>query len=637
MGGSSFGHGGMGGHRSASTVTVSGLKRERGGFRHLGHLKRLGPYVRRYALALGTAVAALLLARFFEAMVPLFMKSAIDSIVDPNIELNLMWPAVAILGVVVARFIIFIYARRTIRRISIAVAYDLRKRLFAHIQIQGPNFFNRFSTGDLMSRAVNDIGMVRRVVSFGWVNIMTFVFSVSVGLYFMIDMSSSLTMWVVLPLPLVAISGFVMSRALFPYYRDQQEGMAAVTSFTQENLNGIRTIQAMAQEEEEIRRFNEISTDYAHKVYRATRYNAYMNLIMPLLTAVSPVIILFYGGSLVLSGEITLGTFAAFFSYLVMVTGPVRMLGMSLAMFTSAAAGSERLFEVLDNEPEIRDEPNDNIPDQIKGRVEFRNLTYRHPGAARPTIENINIDIQAGETVAFLGRVGSGKSTIFRAAVRLLATPRNSVFIDGHDICDFPIRRLREVATLIPQDPFLFSETIRANLTYDDPDRPDEPIWNAADAAVLAQTIEQFEAGLMTAVGERGITLSGGQKQRSTLARGLIREAPILLMDDCFSSVDTETEERILSGLQRLRAGKTTLLISHRVSTARHADRIFVIDNGHVLESGSHEELLALGGYYADLEAIQSNQDEDRARKSKLLHDLEEQDNEIALTAGGGS
>ncbi|MEE9253591.1 MAG: ABC transporter ATP-binding protein, partial [Pseudomonadales bacterium] len=395
--------------------------------------------------------------------------------------------------------------------------------------------------------------------------------------------------------------------------------------------------QAAAQEEEEINRFNAVSTNYANLVYRATRFRAVMNLVMPYMTAIAPMITLGYGGALVLQGEITLGTFAAFFSYLTMITGPVRMLGMSLSTFTSAAAGAQRLFEVLDFRPEIRDQPAEDLPKEFAGHLELRNLTYTHPGALQPALQDIDIDIEPGETIAILGRVGSGKSTVLKALVRLINTPRGSVFLDGHDVCDYPLGQLREVITLIPQDPFLFSETLRANLTYDEPTRPDEPIWGASDAASLTDAIRQFPLQLLTIVGERGITLSGGQKQRATLARGLIRRAAVLAMDDCFSSVDTETEEKILSGLQELRKGKTTVLISHRVSTARHADRIFVLDNGRVIESGSHEQLIALRGYYANLEAVQSNQDQDRERKAKLLHDIEEMEEAQAMTAGGGA
>jgi ATP-binding cassette subfamily B protein len=431
-------------------------------------------------------------------------------------------------------------------------------------------------------------------------------------------------LFVIPPLPVVALVAFKMSRTLFPYVREQQIAMGQVTSYVQENLNGIRTIQAMSQEEVEIQRFSTVSTEYADLVFRATRFRAMMNVVMPLMTTALPVIIIGYGGSLVISGEISVGTFTAFFSYLLMLTGPVRMIGMTLSNLTTGAAGTARLFEVLDYEPEIRDQPKANVPASIEGHLQIKGLSYSYPGANRSALENISIDIEAGETIAFLGRVGCGKSTILKSLVRLIDTPEGTVLLDGHDIRDYPLGRLRQDVTLILQDPFLFSDTLRLNVTYDDPSRMDEPIWTATDAASLSASIREFPMQLATIVGERGITLSGGQKQRATLARGLIRKAAVLAMDDCFSSVDTETEEEILAGLKRLRKGKTTLLISHRVSTARHADRIFIIDGGRIVESGSHAELLRKGGYYADLEAIQSNQDQDRQRKAKLLHDLVE-------------
>ena len=610
-------------------------RHERSSFKHLGHLKHLGTYFGRYGQVLAIAVTGLLITRMLDAIVPLFMKTAIDSLAIETTEPNVMWPALGIIAIVAIRFGIFVVSRRVMRRVSISVAYDLRKRIFNHVQYQGPGFFAKFGTGDLMSRAINDINMVRMVVSFGAVNIILFVFTIATALYFMIDLSPKLTLWVVLPLPLVAIVGFVMARNMFPYYRDQQEAMAAVTAFTQENLNGIRTIQAMAQEDSEIERFNKVSTHYAKMVYRTTRYNAWVGLMMPLLTTASPVIIIFYGGSLVLSGEITLGTFMAFFSYMMMVVMPVRMIGMSLAMFMSAAAGTERIFEVLLHETEIEDTPADNLPRQIGGHLEFRGLTFTHAGVHSPTLEDVRIDVPAGETIALLGRVGSGKSTVLKAAVRLVDTPRGTVFIDGHDICDYPVRELRRIATLVPQDPFLFSTTLRENLTYDEPGREEALLWDAADAAGLSDAIADFHDGLETMVGERGQTLSGGQKQRATLARGLVRDAPILLLDDCFSSVDTETEERILSGLARLRNGRTTVLISHRVSTARHADRIFIIDDGRISEHGTHDELMALGGYYADLAAIQSDQDADRERKARLLSNLEDEVSDLDLAQAG--
>ena len=609
-------------------------RRERSSFRHLGHLKHLGTYFRRYGWVLTGAILGLLITRVFDALVPLLMKLAIDSLADEAIEANLVLPAVGMVGIVVGRFAIFVVARRIMRRVSIAVAYDLRKRMFNHIQYQGPNFFDRFSTGDLMSRTINDINMVRMVVSFGWVDMILFAFTIATGVYFMLMLSPELTSWVVVPLPIVAIAGFIMARAMFPFYRDQQEAMAAVNTFTQENLNGIRTIQAMSQEKQEIARFYRVSSNYAKMVYRATRYNAWVSLVMPILSIAPPAILIFVGGALVLNGSITLGTYTAFTGYMWMVIWPVRFIGMNLSMFMGAAAGTQRIFEVLDYEHEIQDKPAADLPETVNGRVELRNLTFSHPGAARPTIHGVSLEIQPGETIALLGRVGAGKSTILKSVIRIVDTPRGSVFIDGRDVCDYPVRRLRQMAALVPQDPFLFSTTLRENLTYDDPAREDEALWDAADAAGLADTVREFGDGLDTIVGERGQTLSGGQKQRATLARGLVRQSPILLLDDCFSAVDTETEERILSGLTRMRSGLTTLLISHRVSTARHADRIFIVDNGHIAESGTHDELMALGGYYADLAAVQSDQDEDRARKARLLHDLE--DETVGLEAAGG-
>ncbi len=613
---------------------MSSAARERSSFKHLGHLKRLFPYVRRYAWVLGLAIVGLLLTRLLFNLVPQLMRIAVDSLEDPEILANYQLPALGILGIVLVQAGIHIFSRRVLRRISISVSYDLRKRLFNHIQYQGPTFFNRFDTGDLMSRAVNDVRMVRMAVSFGWVQIATVVFTLGTALTFMLAMSPKLTAFVLIPLPFVALTGFLMARGMFPYYRERQEAMARVTSFTQENLNGIRTIQAMAQEDHEIDRFKRASTVYAQKFYRATRYQQFMDVAMSMLTTISPLIIMFYGGLMVLNDELSLGTWLAFSTYLMMMTHAVTQIGWALSMFVAAAAGTERIFEVLDAEPEVKDDPHFEPPKVIEGHLEFRNFHYRHPGAPRPTIAGIDIDVNAGETIALLGRVGSGKSTILKAAVRLLDTPPDTVFLDGRDICDFPVLRLRELVTLVPQDPFLFSATLRENLTYDEPERGDDAIWSAVDAAGLARTVrEDLPDGLGTVVGERGITLSGGQKQRATLARGLIRDAKVLLLDDCFSSVDTETEEQILSGLQRLRGRKTTLLISHRVSTARHADRIYVIDNGRVRESGSHEELLAKGGYYAELEAVQSNQDRDRSRKSALLHDLGA-DEELQAVAG---
>jgi len=605
------------------------IVRDRPSLKHLAHLKRLLPYAYTYRVRIILGISGILLSRICEAQMPMFMKFAIDSLAigDPRILL----PVLGILGVALVRAAISVTASRLLRRVAIATSYDIRKRFFSHVQQMGPAFFNRFGTGDVMARSSGDIAMVRSVVAFGWVQVLTFLFSIVVGLGYMLYLSPTLTMWVLLPTPLVAYLGITMSRKLFPLVREMRQAMDDVTSFTSENLNGIRTVQAMAQEQQEMERFDDISTRYASLIYRTTKYKAKMNLVMPFVSISSTLIIIGYGGHQVLTDQITIGTFTAFFAYMYMVTGPIGSLGGWLSSFTSAAAATERLFEVLDYPPEVEDKRVVNVPCQIDGEITFSHFSYRYPGADVNAVDDVSLSIAAGEVVAILGRVGCGKSTLLESLVRFNEPGPGSLFIDGTDIRDYPLAQLRAQVALVPQDPFLFSISVRENLTYDDPERDQQAVDTSAHLAELLEAIREFPDDMDTLVGERGMTLSGGQKQRATLARGLIRDAAVLVMDDCFSSVDTRTEERILRRLKRIRKGHTTLVISHRVSTARHANRIFVMDDGMIIEAGTHAELMARDGYYADLEAVQSNQDQDRKRKAALLKNL---DIEVEVVSG---
>ncbi len=330
-----------------------------------------------------------------------------------------------------------------------------------------------------------------------------------------------------------------------------------------------------------------------------------MTAWMPTFAAICSITILGYGGKQVLDGQMTIGVLVAFSMYVNMVVQPFRVAGFIVNLFQRASVASNRLFEVVNLEPEIPDQPSGNTPAHINGAIEFKNLTYAYETSRGSVLNGIDLSISAGESISIMGPVGSGKTTLLKLLVRLMDPPANSVFIDSHQVADYPLQQLRAQIAMVPQDPFLFGERLGDNLTYDDPTRPLDEIWSAATAADLRDTIESFPMGLDTVVGERGVTLSGGQKQRATLARGLIRQSPVLILDDCFSSVDTETEEHILTQLGQLRRGKTTVLVSHRVSTARHSDRIVFLQEGRVAEVGSHEELLALGGAYAELERIQ--------------------------------
>jgi ATP-binding cassette subfamily B protein len=587
-------------------------------------LRRLLPYLSRYALPFWLGNGGLLLARLFEALIPLFLKLAIDSIAAGRSELA--WPALGILGCVALRFVVIVFSRRVIRRIGMAVSYDLRKRVYAHLQRQGPRFFASHPTGDLMARAINDISLVRQLVGQGTRTILVLFFSAAVGLAFMLAQSPSLTVLLLPPLPFITIAAYWLARRVYGASTAVQEGFSDLSDRVQENMNGIRTIQALGQEDAESVRFGAVNSGYADRYYELMRTNSMIASLMPVLGASATVIILGVGGGKVLAGEMSVGTFTAFFWYVGMVLWPVREAGNMVNLVQRGAAATTRLFEVLDYEPEIEDRPAANAPKQLRGEIEIRDLSYSYPGTAGGAsstaggaLKQIDLRVEPGETLAIIGRIGSGKSTLLKLLVRVLDPPPGSVFIDGVDVRDLPLARLRREVALVPQDAFLFALPLRENVAYDDPTRDTQEIWFAAEAADLRETVEAFPDRLETLVGERGVTLSGGQKQRATLARGFIRTAPVLLLDDCFSNVDTETEEHILRRLRELRVGLTTLIVSHRVSTARRADRIAVLEDGRIAELGTQDELVRLGGRYADLERAQ-------ARRANLSHQLEDLD-----------
>jgi len=569
------------------------------------HLKRLLPYIYRYKIYFFAGLVGLLIARVFEAYIPLFLRQSIDSITAGKPELK--GPALAIIGCVIARFLSIILSRRLIRRIGIAVAYDLRKRVFEHIQKQGPAFFLKYGTGDLMARAVNDIQLIRELVG-GWTRSVTVTFFVAiVALYFMIRLSPTLTLWILPPLPVISIMAYYFAKRVYSKSVAVQEGFAGVSDFAQESLNGVRTIQAQVHEKEEIRRFNSVNTGYADRYLDLIRINSKIGSWMSVMGALCQLVVLGYGGTRVLEGEISVGTFTAFFWYLNMVLWPVRDTGYLVTMAQRGASGAMRLFEILDAPPEIVDPGTSETPKVINGSIDLKDLSFTYPFSQKPTLQSLSLHIDAGETIAIFGRIGAGKSTLLNLFVRLLDPLPETLSIDGHDVRNYPLAQLRKQVVLVLQDAFLFADTFQANISYDDPKRPPTAVWHAAESADLMETLQGFPEKLETIVGERGVNLSGGQKQRLALARGLIRNARILILDDCFSSVDTETEANILRRLKRMRKGLTTLLVSHRISTVQHADRIVVLEDGRIAESGTHEELIRNKGLYANIERVQSS------------------------------
>ena len=565
----------------------------------------IDPYRRRLLLG----IIAFGVARIFEAMVPVLTAVAINRIAEGNFQVG--WPVVGIFVAVVARYLVVTLARFSVRRVGLTVAFDLRQRLYQCLQLQGAEFFARHSIGDMMTRAVADIALIQRLISMGTILLIILVYAGVVGFGFMLYYSPSLTLLLLPPMPFVFFYAQYSARKMGVASADVQERLSDLGAHTQENLSGIRTIQAMVQEDNEIKRFAKTNQAYADAFYEQGQINSAMTAWMPTLAAICSLTILGYGGSLVLDGSLPIGDFVAFFMFVNMVVQPFRVAGFIINLFQRAGVASSRLFEVFDRQPEILDRPESNAPKQIQGAIRIDNLSYRYPDSEQLALDSISLEVNPGDTVALMGRVGAGKTTLLKQIVRLIDPAAERIFIDNTAVADFPLSQLRAQVALVPQDPFLFAEPLKDNLTYDDPARALDAIWQAATSADLKNTIEDFPDQLDTLIGERGVTLSGGQKQRATLARGLIRNAPVLILDDCFSAVDTETEEHILSELKRLRQRQSTLLVSHRVSTARHADQIVVLDQGRIIERGSHAELLAHGGYYAELERVQREGAED--------------------------
>ena len=566
-------------------------------------LWRLRHVIGKYRVRLGTGIVAFGLARFFEILVPIQTATAINRMAEGNYDI--MWQVVGIVGAVIARYIVVTFARYSVRKSGLSVAFDLRQRLYAALQDQGSDFFNQHTIGDMMTRAVADIALIQRLISMGTILLVILIYASVFGFAAMLYYSPTLTLLLLPPMPIVFWYAQRSSRRMGIASKDVQDRLSDLGAHVQENLSGIRTIQAMVQENNEIARFDKTNQAYADAFYEQSQINSAMGAWMPSLAAVCSLTILGYGGFLVLEGQMPVGDFVAFFMFVNMVVQPFRVAGFIVNLFQRAAVASDRLFEVFDLAPEISDAPSGDTPEYITGQIEFRNLSFTYPRTNRPVLADINLNVAQGETVAIMGRVGSGKSTLLKQVVRLIDPAPNQIIVDGYDIRQYPLAQVRAQIAMVPQDPFLFGEPLKDNLTYDDPNRALDLIWDAATSADLKDTIQDFPDQLNTLVGERGVTLSGGQKQRATLARGLIRHAPVLLLDDCFSAVDTETEEHILSELKRLRKSQTTLMVSHRVSTARHADRIVVLDEGRIIEIGTHQDLLTAGGYYAELERVQ--------------------------------